>query len=60
MSRVFEIEDFGEAFLLTGLSCPIARCKISSQRLVDGKMVASAEASQDFVDFWVDRINPGY
>lgn len=31
-----------------------------SQKFVDGKMVASEEASQDFVDFWREKIDPGY
>ena len=44
-SRVFEKEDFGEALYLDGLACPIQRCQIMSQRLVDGRMVASEEAS---------------
>ena len=61
VSRVFDVSDFGEAFLLDALpDCPIARCKITSQKLVDGKMVASAEASQDFVDFWRENVNPSY
>ena len=31
-----------------------------SQKLVNGKMVASEEASQDFVDFWRLNVNPEY
>lgn len=45
ISRVFELEDFGVAFLLEGLSCAELRCPIMSQKLVDGKMVAAEEAS---------------
>lgn len=44
-SRVFDLDQFGEKFLFDGLSCPIAKCPITSQKLVDGKMVASEEAS---------------
>lgn len=31
-----------------------------SQKLENGRMVASAEASQIFVDFWRARIDPSY
>ena len=58
---MFDRSEFGESFLLDGMpDCPIARCQITSQRLVDGVMVASAEASLDFVNFWREKINPGY
>jgi hypothetical protein len=61
VTRTFKSSAFGEAFLFDGMpDCPIARCQITSQRLVDGQMVASAEASQDFVEFWKENINPGY
>ena len=59
-SRVFGLDEFGTAFELSGLSCPIDRCQIMSQRLVDGQMVASEEASQDFVDFWKENVDSGY
>ena len=31
-----------------------------SQKLVNGVMVSSAEASQDFVDFWKRLVDPFY
>ena len=60
VSRVFDLSEFGESFLLAEGSCPIVRCQIMSQKLVNGKMVASEEASQDFVDFWRLNVNPEY
>lgn len=60
VSRVFDLERFGENFLLSGLSCPVTRCQIMSQKLVDGKMVASEEASIDFVNFWMKNVDPNY
>lgn len=60
VNRVFATDDFGDKFFFAGMTCPIKRCSIMSQKLVDGKMVASAEASQDFVDFWRDRIDSNY
>ena len=60
VSRVFDLSEFGESFLLAEGSCPIVRCQIMSQKLVGGKMVASEEASQDFVDFWRQNVNPEY
>ncbi len=44
-SRTFNQEDFGENFFFAGMSCPLRRCQIMSQKFLDGKMVASAEAS---------------
>ena len=31
-----------------------------SQRLVNGQIVTSAEASEEFVNFWVSRVDPNY
>lgn len=31
-----------------------------SQRIVDGRSVASEEASQEFVDFWRNKVDPSY
>ena len=58
--RTFTQDALGEKFLLSGLSCPITRCSIMSQKLVNGVMVSSAEASQDFVDFWKRLVDPFY
>lgn len=60
LSRDFPLTAFGEAFLLDGLSCNIELCPITSQKLVDGQMVSSEEASADFVDFWRENVSPGY
>lgn len=58
--RTFTQDVLGEKFLLSGLSCPINRCSILSQKLVDGVMVSSEEASQDFIDFWKSKVDPNY
>jgi len=56
----FEESDFGEGLFLAGFPCPQERCQIVQSKNIDGKIVSSSEASQEYVDVWIAQVDPEY